>query len=117
MRVSRALQRTAAALSVCESREIWPSPLRSTGALPRMSLSLVVRPKGENMSGVVQTGDRTRLVRRAPVLVCLGLILVYPLYSVPMQASIHNLVPRIGEIGARAVTEAAIWTYGGMVLA
>src|SRR5258708_30104816 len=69
------------------------------------------------MSGVVQTGGWTRPVRRAPVLVCLGLILVYPLYSVPMQASIHNLVPRIGEIGARVVTEAAIWTYGGVVLA
>ena len=69
------------------------------------------------MSGVAQTGDCTRPVRRAPVLVCLGLILVYPLYSVPMQASIHNLVPRIGEIGARVVTEAAIWTYGGVVLA
>src|SRR5881396_3755881 len=43
MGVSRALQRTAAALSVCESRVIWKSPLRSTGALRRLSLSLVVR--------------------------------------------------------------------------
>ena len=56
------------------------------------------------MSGVAQTADRTRPVRRAPILVYLALILVYPLYSVPMQASIHNLVPRIGEIGARVVT-------------
>ena len=56
------------------------------------------------MSGVAKTGDCTRPVRRAPVLVCLGLILIYPLYSVPMQASIHNLAPRIGAIGARVVT-------------
>jgi membrane protease YdiL (CAAX protease family) len=45
------------------------------------------------------------------------LILLYPLYSAPMQASTQNLVPRIGEIAARVVTEAAIWAYGGMVLA
>jgi membrane protease YdiL (CAAX protease family) len=45
------------------------------------------------------------------------LILVYPLFSVPVQASIHNLVLRIGEIGARVVTEAAIWLYGAIVLA
>jgi membrane protease YdiL (CAAX protease family) len=45
------------------------------------------------------------------------LILVYPLFSVPVQASIHNLVPRTGEIGAGVVTEAAIWLYGAMVLA
>jgi membrane protease YdiL (CAAX protease family) len=69
------------------------------------------------MSRVAETGDCTRPVRRAPVLVCLVLILVYPLFSVPVQASIHNLVPRIGEIGARVVTEAAIWLYGAMVLA
>jgi membrane protease YdiL (CAAX protease family) len=69
------------------------------------------------MSGVAKTGDRTRPVRRAPVLVSLGLIVIYPLFSVPVQASIHNLVPRIGEIGARVVTEAAIWLYGAIVLA
>ena len=69
------------------------------------------------MSGVAETGDCARPVRRAPLLVCLGLILVYPLFSVPVQASIHNLVPRIGEIGARVVTEAAIWLYGAIVLA
>jgi membrane protease YdiL (CAAX protease family) len=45
------------------------------------------------------------------------LILVYPLFSVPVQASIHKLVPRIGEIPARVVTEAAIWLYGATVLA
>jgi hypothetical protein len=69
------------------------------------------------MSRVAETGECTTPVRRAPVLVCLSLILVYPLFSVPVQASIHNLVPRIGEIGARVVTEAAIWLYGAMVLA
>src|SRR5260221_10979307 len=69
------------------------------------------------MSGVAETGDCARPVRRAPVLVCLGLILVYPLFSVPVQASIHNLVPRIGEIDARLVTESAIWLYAAIVLA
>src|SRR5438270_842176 len=74
-------------------------------------------PKQKDMSEAAQTGDCTRPVRRAPVLICLGLIVVYPLFSVPVQGSIHSLVPRLGEIGARVVTEAAIWTYGGMVLA
>ena len=69
------------------------------------------------MNQLSVTSNCARSVRRGPVLVCLGLILVYPLFSVPVQASIHNLVPRIGEIGARVVTEAAIWTYGAMVLA
>ena len=69
------------------------------------------------MNQLSVTSNCARSVRRGPVLVCLGLILVYPLFSVAVQASIHNLVPRIGEIGARVVTEAAIWTYGAMVLA
>jgi membrane protease YdiL (CAAX protease family) len=63
------------------------------------------------------TSNCARSARRTPVAVCLGLILLYPLYSVPMQASIHNLVPRIGEIGGRVVTEAAIWLYAAIVLA
>ena len=33
-----------------------------------------------------------------------------------MQASIHNLAPRIGEIAARVVTEGAIWIYAAIVL-
>src|SRR5438270_63328 len=69
------------------------------------------------MNELAVTGDFGRSVRRAPVLICLGLILIYPLFSVPVQGSIHNLVPRVGEIGARVVTEAAIWTYGAIVLA
>ena len=69
------------------------------------------------MNQLSVTSNCARSVRRGPVLVCLGLILVYPLFSVPVQASIHNLGPTIGEIGARVVTEAAIWTYGAMVLA
>src|SRR5881296_4188920 len=39
--LTTALQRTAAALSVCESRVIWKSPLRSTGALRRLSLTYI----------------------------------------------------------------------------
>ena len=63
------------------------------------------------------TGNCARRARRGPVLLCLGLIAVYPLFSVPVQASIHNLVPKIGEIDARVVTEAAIWLYAAIVLA
>jgi membrane protease YdiL (CAAX protease family) len=55
-------------------------------------------------------------VRRAPVLVSLFLIAVYPLFSVPVQASIHSLVPRMGLIEARAITEGAIWLYAAIVL-
>jgi uncharacterized protein len=55
--------------------------------------------------------------RRTAVLVSLGLILVYPLFSVPVQASIHSLNPRFGEIGARVVAEAAIWIYAAIVVA
>jgi membrane protease YdiL (CAAX protease family) len=58
-----------------------------------------------------------RPAHRGPILVCLGLILIYPLFSVPVQASIHNLVPSIGETGARVVTEGAIWLYAATVLA
>ena len=68
------------------------------------------------MNELPVTSEFGRSVRRAPVLLCLGLILIYPLFSVPVQGSIHNLVPRVGEIGARVVTEAAIWTYGAIVL-
>jgi uncharacterized protein len=63
------------------------------------------------------TGNCARSVRRGPILVCLALILVYPLVSVPVQASIHSLAPRIGEIDARVVTEGAIWLYAAIVLA
>src|SRR5258708_26777942 len=89
----------------------------SVNHLPRPRVGAVVRPIGDDMSGVAETGDCARPVRRAPLLVCLGFILVYPLFSVPVLASFHNLVPRIGEIGARVVTEAAIWLYGAIVLA
>ncbi len=55
-------------------------------------------------------------VRRVPVLVSLLLIAVYPLFSVPVQASIHLLVPHLGPIEARAVTEGAVWLYAAIVL-
>jgi membrane protease YdiL (CAAX protease family) len=68
------------------------------------------------MNWIAEVGNGARPVRRGPVLICLGLILVYPLFSVPVQASIHNLAPRIGEIAARVVTEGAIWIYAAIVL-
>ncbi|MGI9088006.1 MAG: CPBP family intramembrane glutamic endopeptidase [Chthoniobacterales bacterium] len=69
------------------------------------------------MSPLSQMNHCARSVHRGAILVCLGLILVYPLVSVPVQASVHNLVPRIGEIAARVVTEGAIWLYAAIVLA
>ena len=69
------------------------------------------------MNSITPAGNGANPVRRGPVLICIGLILVFPLFSVPVQGSIHNLVPKIGEIDARVVTEAAIWLYAAIVLA
>ena len=55
-------------------------------------------------------------MRRGSVLFCLGLIVVYPLFSVPVQASIHRLAPGIGKPAARVLTEGAIWLYGAVIL-
>jgi membrane protease YdiL (CAAX protease family) len=55
-------------------------------------------------------------VRRLPIVLCLGLIAVYPLFSVPVQESIHTLVPRLGLAEARAITEGAVWLYAAIVL-
>jgi membrane protease YdiL (CAAX protease family) len=63
------------------------------------------------------TGDRAMPARRAPIFLCLGLILVYPLFSVPVQHAIAAIGPRLGGIDPRIVTEAAIWLYGAIVLA
>ncbi len=57
-----------------------------------------------------------RLGRRAPILASLFLIAVYPLFSVPVQASIHALAPRMGIVEARAITEGAVWLYAAIVL-
>jgi uncharacterized protein len=54
--------------------------------------------------------------RRTPALVSLVLILVYPLLSVPVQASIHILVPRFGATEARIIAEGVIWLYAAIVL-
>jgi uncharacterized protein len=59
---------------------------------------------------------RAAPVRRLPVLICLGLILVYPLLSVPIQAVTPSLIPKFGATEARVLTEAAIWLYGAIVL-
>ena len=56
-------------------------------------------------------------VRRVPVLISLILIAVYPLFSVPVQASIHALAPQMGLIEARLMTEGAVWLYAAIVLA
>jgi uncharacterized protein len=55
--------------------------------------------------------------RRGVVVLSLILIFAYPQFSVPVQASIHNLVPRFGLTEARGITESAIWLYGAIVLA
>ena len=61
--------------------------------------------------------DRASPGHRRPILLCLSLILIYPLFSAPVQGLVQSLSPRIGEIGSRMVTEAAIWLYGALVLA
>jgi len=58
----------------------------------------------------------TQTTRRAPVLISLFLIAVYPLFSVPVQASVHSLAPRMGVTEARAIAEGAIWLYAAIVL-
>ncbi|HXI85975.1 MAG TPA: CPBP family intramembrane glutamic endopeptidase [Parvularculaceae bacterium] len=58
----------------------------------------------------------SRQVRRLPILVCLGLMLVYPVFSTHVQGSTVTLAPRFGEINARLITEGAIWLYGAIVL-
>lgn len=55
-------------------------------------------------------------VRRLPIFVSLGLILVFPVFSVPVQGAVAALAPRIGEIPARVATEGAIWFYAALVL-
>jgi membrane protease YdiL (CAAX protease family) len=72
---------------------------------------------GRRGSEISLTDDQAAPASRTPILFSLGLILVYPLFSVPVQASIHNLIPKIGEVDARIVTEAAIWIYAAIVLA
>lgn len=64
-----------------------------------------------------QTDNTASPLRRGPALLCLGLILVYPLVSVPVQASVHQLAPGMGALYARLVTEGAIWLYAAIVLA
>jgi uncharacterized protein len=68
-------------------------------------------------NGTEQTGGAGTAVRRVPVILSLGLILAYPLFSVPVQGLAHTLARRIGVLEARVVTEAAIWLYAAIVLA
>lgn len=55
--------------------------------------------------------------RRWPIFLCLGLMLVYPLYSGAIGHAVDGLSRALGEIQARVVTEAAIWSFGALVLA
>ena len=55
-------------------------------------------------------------VRRLPILVCLGLVLIFPILSVPVQRATAVLAPHVGEIIARIVTEGTIWLYAMVVL-
>ncbi|MDE2163489.1 MAG: CPBP family intramembrane metalloprotease [Alphaproteobacteria bacterium] len=63
------------------------------------------------------TDEHATALRRTPILISLGLILVYPLFSVPVQAAVHHLIPKLGAVEARVVTEGAIWLYAAIVLA
>jgi membrane protease YdiL (CAAX protease family) len=65
--------------------------------------------------GICLTVSRAAL--RAPIFVSLALILAYPPFAIAIRSVCRDLVPVIGEIEARVVTEAAAWLYGIAVLA
>lgn len=53
---------------------------------------------------------------RWAITACLALVFSYPFYAVPVQGYYRQLVPAFGGIGARVVTESAIWTYAIIVV-
>jgi membrane protease YdiL (CAAX protease family) len=55
-------------------------------------------------------------VRRLPIVVCLGLTLIFPAFAIPVQGATSAVAAVAGEIGARIITEGAIWTYAAVVL-
>jgi len=55
--------------------------------------------------------------RRMPIILCLGLIFVYPLLVIPLQMPLHELVLRAGRNEARFAAEAFAWLYAAAVLA
>ena len=60
--------------------------------------------------------ETSQSVRTLAMLVCLGMILIYPVLSVPVQGATGVLAQRFGEITARVVTEGVIWSYAVFVL-
>jgi membrane protease YdiL (CAAX protease family) len=64
----------------------------------------------------VNATNRTEPVRRRAIYACLGLMLIFPFFSVSVQGATADLAPRIGEMQARIVTETAIWLYAALVL-
>jgi uncharacterized protein len=52
-----------------------------------------------------------------PIILCLGLIFVYPLLVIPLQMPLHELVLRAGRNEARFAAEAFVWLYAAAVLA
>jgi len=56
-------------------------------------------------------------VRRGPIFLCLGLMLLFPLFSTTMEHAVGSLARIHGELPARAISEGAIWSYGAVVLA
>jgi membrane protease YdiL (CAAX protease family) len=55
--------------------------------------------------------------RRLPILLCLGLIAIYPAISTGAEGAVAGLALQIGEVPARFATEAIILAYGVLVLA
>ncbi len=53
---------------------------------------------------------------KTPIFFCLGLILIYPFYSVPVQRAAAHLARSLGATGARMLTESAIWLYAALVV-
>lgn len=54
--------------------------------------------------------------RRGPILICLGLMLIFPVFAVRVQGATGGLAAQIGELSARILTESAIWMYAALVL-
>lgn len=55
-------------------------------------------------------------VRRWPALLCLCLVLIFPLLSAHMEQVTSGMAAMWGEIPARVASEGVIWTFGAVVL-
>jgi membrane protease YdiL (CAAX protease family) len=55
-------------------------------------------------------------IHRATIYVCLGLMLVFPLFSSAVELRVGSLAQSVGESCGRVLTEAAIWLFASLIL-